>query len=207
MIQWRTGDSTASVHVETNAGEAGAPLCIVEGITRPIRIERPGVGRNKVAKGGILSKEHCLQDRLPGSVGDVGPLPGEGHGRGTEFGENRGAIRSDQGKVFTGGIQLEVGVQFRMGRGPVLSGGKDEKMAAARHGGTRGKDPPGQIGGVIGESITSQIEGGRIGIVDLDPVRKVSVLVGNDPVVARHELGDTGSGRKEGSPRCEQKEE
>ena len=143
MIQRRAGDSAASVHVETNTGKAGAPLGIVEGIARPSRIKLPGVGRNKIAQGGILSKEHCLQRGLPGSVGNVGPLPGKGHGRRTEFSENRGAIRSDEGKVFTGGIQLEVGVQFRIGRAPVLSGGKDEKMAAAGHGGTRGKDPPG----------------------------------------------------------------
>ena len=53
--------------------------------------------------------------------------------------------------------------------------------------------------GVIGEGMTCEVDGGRVGIVDFNPVRKISVLVGDDPIVAGHKLSDPGGRGHEGS--------
>ena len=52
--------------------------------------------------------------------------------------------------------------------------------------------------GVIGEGMTCEVDRGRVGIVDFNPVRIISVLVGDDPIVAGHELSDPGGRGHEG---------
>ena len=61
------------------------------------------------------------------------------------------------------------------GRAVFVGGEDDEVLAGGEEGG--GKDPLGEVQGIVGEVPSSQVDGGRSGIVDLDPVGGLSVLI------------------------------
>ena len=123
------------------------------------------------------------------AVGEVGDL---GREDGSEFG-GFGAVWFDEGEVFAGGVEAEVGVELAAGGAAVFVGGPDDEVVAGVEG-DGGEGPAGGEGGVVGEGPAFEIDWGGGGIVDFDPVAEIAVLVGSDRVVVGHEFGDDGLG-------------
>ena len=92
-----------------------------------------------------------------------------------------------QREVLAAGGKPEVGVE-RLSRGrAVLVRGKDDGIFSGRQG-LGGQDPLGEISGLVREAPPAQVQRRGRRVVDLDPVRPVTVLVLEPRVVARQEL-------------------
>ena len=81
--------------------------------------------------------------------------------------------------------------------GAVLVGGKDHKILVRVQGDGR-EGPLGKIGGVVGQMIPVKLHWSGAWIMNLDPVRKVTILILVGGVVHRHEFGNQGSGAQRG---------
>lgn len=115
---------------------------------------------------------------------------------------------SEKGEKFARGIEGKIGVERTIRFSPVLAGGEDEKEGL-RLEDSVGKRPLVRLLRIIGETVSLEVDGLVSEIVDLDPVGKITVLVGGKAVIVRQEftdddLGPEGPQQRRGSedPSC-----
>ena len=99
------------------------------------------------------------------------------------------AIRFDQRQILTTFAQIKIRVQSCSRNSPVLTRGKDNEKLTRRQR-YRRKSPQGQIRRLVGQAPVFQRKhfGGRI--VQLDPIGKRTILVGQERRIIGHEFGD-----------------
>ena len=100
------------------------------------------------------------------------------------------SVRLDQGQVFARRGELEIGVELRVVcPGAVFVRGKHHQIAApGNH--LRRELPLGQVVGVVGKIPTGEIHFLRLIVDDLDPIRRISIVVQQGGAVAGHEFAD-----------------
>ena len=103
------------------------------------------------------------------------------------------ALRSGQQHLLCLCRDPEVGMERRRRLSPILPGGPDQQEIS-RLDDDFGKDPLEGVVGPVGQSITSQIDGGRTGIVQLDPVLEIAVLIRQHRPIRGHDLVDAHPG-------------
>ena len=123
-------------------------------------------------------------DALRQAVGIIGSLSWV-----IEFRRDGHPIRPHQREIAAARVEAEIGVQGRTRHAAVFARSKHDKKSA---GGEicRGERPFSEVAGVIGEIPTVEIDGGAAGIVDLDPVRRVTIFVEQTTAVIGEKLAD-----------------
>jgi len=189
-------DAPHRAHVQTDqsgvvvsdAGPALEPQRVVQGQPGPGQAER-ALGRDQGRGLGPRADQDrlrlCAQARTTDPVGDIGELAGivgvgMGHGH---------PIRFNQGHGLPGRSQRKSRVEFTARVPPVLARCKDHQ-GAARTDLNRWKPPLGQVPQVVREIPAVQVHRSSGGIVDLDPVRGVSIPVAQASLVGCEELTD-----------------
>lgn len=102
-----------------------------------------------------------------------------------------GAVRADEGEVFTAFGEGEVGVEGGC-RVPEVEVGCPDDAEFAGGEGDGGEAPFGEVGGVVGEGPIGEVDGLGGRVVDFDPVGEVAEVVGDGGRVIGHELADHG---------------
>ena len=114
------------------------------------------------------------------------------HLRWKDRGECRGDVRSvgpDQRQVFSAAPELEARVQWRARHATVLARGEDQQIRIGQK--IRARKPPlRQVRRLVGEKPSVEIDQVRAGVVDFDPIRRVTILIQHRAAVDRHELRD-----------------
>ena len=173
-----------------DAADGARPRRIVVGRRGPHRRRRRrrhGPARNGERPGGGVIDQRLDHERR--AITDVGRLCGEG---GREL-ANHVARVVPQRQIFTTGGQLEIGVQFVAGyRAVFVAGEYDHRLAGRQHGGR--ERPMIDAGVVVGQLPTAQVDVGGGRVVNLDPVRRIAVLVAEPAGIGGHEFGNDGSG-------------
>ena len=154
---------------------AGGPETVVEGGLSP-RAAEGAIGRNVGGAGGIDIYENLFfrDGSLLEAVRGIIELHREGGGK---FLNDGCSVGPEQGEILARITQCETGVQRLSRNRAVLAGGEDdEKRAGLQYG--SGRDGPFlEIERVVGEEVTSQFDGIRIGIVEFKPILKLTIWI------------------------------
>ena len=97
--------------------------------------------------------------------------------------------RPDEREIFARLVELEAGVQRRGWIRPVLARRKHDQVCARRQRHAR-KGPLRRVGLFVREVMAGQVDPAGRGIVDLDPIGKGTVLVGECGRVVGHDFRD-----------------
>src|SRR5439155_26446350 len=102
------------------------------------------------------------------------------------------SVRRHQRQVLAIRRELEIRVQPARRIKAIFSRGEDDQISAGvqRHG---GKCPLGKVRCVVREMVTCQRDRGGVRILNLNPIGKLNVLVGQRGPIRSHELGDNRS--------------
>ncbi len=174
---------------EAEARRGRMPTVVIEVHRRPIPA---GILRPRHMEGGVRLIRHELGVVLAQTVGDIRQLRRVAR---RVLVSDGFAVIHHQGQVSTVGRESKVRVQ--LSARAVLARGKDDQIAVRREGRSIGKSPLGPIGGIVGQVPSAESEHPRRGIVQFDPIRRVTVGIEQvagaerDPAaVAGHELVD-----------------
>jgi hypothetical protein len=185
------GGGLDGVGFVADAGGAGGPRRVIEVGAGPGGAEA-AVRGDEGAGGGGGGDE--LGDGLVDvdAVGDVGDLLGV-----VVLGEDGDAPGCDEAHVAACAGEVEIGMEGGAQGDAVLAIGEDGQVAAGGDDRAGGEVPLAQVRGVVGEGVAAEVDIGRAGVVELDPVGVVAVLVEQAIVVQREELADDRGGSQE----------
>jgi hypothetical protein len=80
-------------------------------------------------------------------------------------------------------------VQARAGDAAVFARGENDEVGVGRE--IHGRETPlRRLRGVVGQRPAIEVHHVRAGVVDFDPILGVAVLIEQNAVIRRHELGD-----------------
>ena len=144
------------------------------GVVAAVDVKRGVIDEAELGGAGVFCTWSGRGEETGGGVADVVFL---GWIRGGKLLEDGAAVWCDEGEVLAVGAEAEIGVKVAGGVSGVGAGGKDDEVFIAREGGAGGEGPLLKIGGVIGEEVAAEVEGGEIAVVDFDPVAGVAVAV------------------------------